>query len=130
MLIVDIAAHQRSDSRWFAALETIAEAERPLVVEVFPTGADRPDLWPYAIRAEFAGAASGVMALTGHTGRTPIQAEAPLTDYLAGTLAATRALIELRKARMTGTVPARVSTPLHKAVQRMIEWQTPVATAK
>jgi crotonobetainyl-CoA:carnitine CoA-transferase CaiB-like acyl-CoA transferase len=106
------------------------DADRPRVVEVFPTGADRPELWPYSARAEFAGAASGVMALTGHPRKTPIQAEAPLTDYLAGTLAATRALIELRNARMTGAVPATVSTPLHKAVQRMIEWQTPIATAK
>jgi len=130
MLIVDTAAPQRAGNPWFAVLETMPETERPLVVEVFPTGADRPDLWPYASRAEFAGAASGVMALTGHTGKTPIQAEAPLTDYLAGTLAATRALIALRKARMTGTLPATISTPLHKAIQRMIEWQTPVATAK
>jgi crotonobetainyl-CoA:carnitine CoA-transferase CaiB-like acyl-CoA transferase len=130
MLIVDTAAPQQAGNPWFAALEAIPEAERPLVVEVFPTGADRPDLWPYAVRAEFAGAASGVMALTGHTGKTPIQAEAPLTDYLAGTLAATRALIELRKARLTGAPPARVSTPLHQAVQRMIEWQTPVAAAR
>ncbi|HEX4506606.1 MAG TPA: CoA transferase [Alphaproteobacteria bacterium] len=130
MVIVDTAAPQRAGNPWFAVLETMQEAERPLVVEVFPTGADRPDLWPYASRAEFAGAASGVMALTGHTGKTPIQAEAPLTDYLAGTLAATRALIELRAARLTAARPATVSVPLHKAVQRMIEWQTPVATAK
>jgi crotonobetainyl-CoA:carnitine CoA-transferase CaiB-like acyl-CoA transferase len=130
ILIVDTAAPQRAGSPWFAALETLPEGERPLVVEVFPTGADRPDLWPYAGRAEFAGAASGVMALTGHTGKTPIQAEAPLTDYLAGTLAATKALMTLRKARLSGTAPGVVSTPLHQAVQRMIEWQTPVATAK
>jgi crotonobetainyl-CoA:carnitine CoA-transferase CaiB-like acyl-CoA transferase len=130
MVIVDIAGPQRAGNPWFATLEAIPESDRPQVVEVFPTGADRPDLWPYASRAEFAGAASGVMALTGHTGETPIQAEAPLTDYLAGTLAATRALIELRKARITDAPPATVSTPLHQAVQRMIEWQTPVATAK
>jgi crotonobetainyl-CoA:carnitine CoA-transferase CaiB-like acyl-CoA transferase len=130
LLIVDIAKPEQAGNPWFAMLESMPEAERPLVVEVFPTGADRPDLWPYAIRPEFAGAASGVMALTGHTGKTPIQAEAPLTDYLAGTLAATRALIELRKARLTDAPPATVSTPLHQAVQRMIEWQTPVATAK
>jgi crotonobetainyl-CoA:carnitine CoA-transferase CaiB-like acyl-CoA transferase len=130
MLIVDIAKPAQAGNPWFAMLATMPEAERPLVVEVFPTGADRPNLWPYASRPEFAGAASGVMALTGHTGRTPIQAEVPLTDYLAGTLAATRALIELRKARLTDAPPATVSTPLHQAVQRMIEWQTPVATAK
>jgi crotonobetainyl-CoA:carnitine CoA-transferase CaiB-like acyl-CoA transferase len=130
MLIVDIAKPEQAGSPWFAMLDSMPEAERPLVVEVFPTGADKPDLWPYSRRPEFAGAASGMMALTGHTGKTPIQAEAPLTDYLAGTLAATRALMELRKARLTGAPPATVSTPLHQAVQRMIEWQTPVATAK
>ncbi len=130
ILIVDTTAPQRAGNPWFAVLETLPERERPLVVEAFPTGADRPDLWPYAVRAEFAGAASGVMALTGHSGKTPIQAEMPLTDYLAGTLAATRALIELRKAWLTGAPPATVSVPLHQAVQRMIEWQTPVATAK
>jgi crotonobetainyl-CoA:carnitine CoA-transferase CaiB-like acyl-CoA transferase len=126
MLVTDLAKPQQAGNPWFTVLETIPEAERPLVVEVFPTGADKPELWPYAVRPEFAGAASGVMALTGHTGKTPIQAEAPLTDYLAGTLAATKALIALRKAAR----PATVSTPLHQAVQRMIEWQTPVATAK
>jgi crotonobetainyl-CoA:carnitine CoA-transferase CaiB-like acyl-CoA transferase len=128
LLVVDTAG--KPDSPWFAILETMPPAERPLVVEVFPTGADRPDLWPWSLRPEFAGAASGVMALTGHTGKTPIQAEAPLTDYLAGTLAATKALIALRKARLTQTAPGTVSTPLHQAVQRMIEWQTPVATVK
>jgi len=130
MLVTDIAAPDRAGSPWFAALDAMPEADRPLVVEVFPTGADLPDLWPYAVRPEFAGAASGVMALTGHTGKTPIQAEAPLTDYLAGTLAATKALMALRKARLMNARPATVSTPLHQAVQRMIEWQTPVATAK
>src|SRR6202020_1233078 len=92
--------------------------------------ADRPALWPHARRPECAGAASGVMALPAHTGKTPIQAEAPLTDYLAGTLAATKALMALRKARLVGARSATVSTQLHQAVQRMIEWQTPVATAK
>jgi crotonobetainyl-CoA:carnitine CoA-transferase CaiB-like acyl-CoA transferase len=130
ILIVDIAKPEQAGSPWFAMLESIPEMERPLVVEVFPTGADHPQLWPYSRRPEFAGAASGVMALTGHTGKTPIQAEAPLTDYLAGTLAATKALMTLRKARLSGTAPGIVATPLHQAVQRMIEWQTPVATAK
>ena len=130
ILVTDLAQPQQVGNPWFAVLETIPEINRPLVVEVFPTGADRPDLWPYAQRAEFAGAASGVMALTGHTGKTPIQAEAPLTDYLAGTLAATKALMSLRKTRLAGMLPGTVSTPLHQAVQRMIEWQTPVATAK
>ena len=92
-------------------LAKLPENERPLVVGVFPTGADRPDLWPWSRRPEFAGAASGVMALTGHTGKTPIQAEAPLTDYLAGTLAATKALTALRQARLNaeprGTASSR-----------------------
>ncbi len=130
MLVVDIAQPEHAGNPWFAALDTIPEAERPLVVEVFPTGADRPDLWPYGVRPEFAGAASGVMALTGLTGKTPIQAEAPLTDYLAGTLAATKALMALRRARLSGDPAGTVATPLHQAIQRMIEWQTPVATAK
>jgi crotonobetainyl-CoA:carnitine CoA-transferase CaiB-like acyl-CoA transferase len=130
MLVVDIAKPEQAGNPWFTVLETMPEAERPLVVEVFPTGADHPELWPWARRAEFAGAASGVMALTGHTGKTPIQAEAPLTDYLAGTLAATRALIALRRARLDDSPPGAISTPLHQAIQRMIEWQTPVATAK
>ncbi len=76
LLVVDTAGDTASP--WFKILETLPRRERPLVVEVFPTGADRPDLWPWSTRPEFAGAASGVMALTGHTGRTPIHAEAPL----------------------------------------------------
>jgi crotonobetainyl-CoA:carnitine CoA-transferase CaiB-like acyl-CoA transferase len=130
ILVVDLAKPQQAGNLWLIALSDVAESDRPLVVEVFPTGADRPDLWPYSTRPEFAGATSGVMALTGHTGKMPIHAEAPLTDYLAGTLAAAKALTQLRETRLAGAAPGSVEIPLHLAVQRMIEWQTPVATAK
>jgi crotonobetainyl-CoA:carnitine CoA-transferase CaiB-like acyl-CoA transferase len=129
LLVTDTAEPQRSSTTWFATFAALPEHERPLLVEIFPTGADRPDLWPYGTLPEFAAAASGVMALTGHTGKTPIQAEAPLADYLAGTLAAARALTALRDAHLAGERPVPIATPLHQALFRMIEWQVPVATA-
>jgi crotonobetainyl-CoA:carnitine CoA-transferase CaiB-like acyl-CoA transferase len=130
MIATDRAEPERAGNPWFDILATMPEGERPMVVGVFPSGADRPELWPWSRRAEFAGAASGVMALTGHTGKTPIQVEAPLTEYLAGTLAVAKALIALRRARLGAMPCGSVETPLHQAVQRMIEWQTPVASAK
>ncbi len=129
LLVTDRVLAEKAGHPWFAVLDTVPEADRPLVVEVFPTGADRPDLWPWSRRAEFAAAASGVMALTGHTGKPPIQAEAPIAEYLSGTLAAARALMALRRAQLEGGKADRISVPLHKALQRMIEWQAPVATA-
>lgn len=129
LLVTDLAPQDQAGHPWFAAYRALPEDSRPLMVELFPTGADRPDLWHWGILPEFASAASGVIALTGHTGKTPLLAEAPLADYLAGTLAAARALMALRTAYLTGRRSGPIETPLHQALHRMIEWQVPVATA-
>ena len=124
LLVTDLAAPQRAGHPWFAALDRLAATDRPLLVEVFPTGADRPDLWPWGVRAEFAAATSGMMAITGPEDGPPVQPEAPVAEYLAGALAAAQAL-----AALAGRNPVPVSVPLHRAVQRMVEWQTVVASA-
>ncbi len=112
-----------------AAWEKLPAHERPLLVEVFPTGADRPDLWTGTPRSEFAAAAAGMMALTGEENGPAQQPEGPLADYLAGALAAARAFGALRLTHMTGEIAEPIAMALHQAVQRLIEWQLPVASA-
>jgi crotonobetainyl-CoA:carnitine CoA-transferase CaiB-like acyl-CoA transferase len=129
VLITDRAAPQRQSAPLLAAWERLPESVRPLLVEVFPPGADRPDMWPGQPRAEFAAAAAGMMALTGEEDGAPLQPEAPIVDYLAGALAAARALGALRERHLSGQTVASVSMALHQAVQRLIEWQLPVASA-
>lgn len=129
VLVTDRAAPQHQSTPLLAAWERLPESERPLLVAVFPPGADRPDLWPEQPRAEFAAAAAGMMALTGEENGAPLQPEAPIVDYLAGALAAARALGALRRTHLTGANEAPVAMALHQAVQRLIEWQLPVASA-
>jgi crotonobetainyl-CoA:carnitine CoA-transferase CaiB-like acyl-CoA transferase len=129
VLITDRAPPQHKDNALLSAWENLSEAARPLLVEVFPPGADRPDLWTGAPRAEFAAAAAGMMALTGEENGPPLQPEAPLVDYLAGALAAARALGALRGTYISGEAAAPIAMALHQAVQRLIEWQLPVAAA-
>ncbi|MBY0511159.1 MAG: CoA transferase [Rhodospirillaceae bacterium] len=112
-----------------AAWEKLPARERPLLVAVFPTGADRPDLWNGNPRSEFAAAAAGMMALTGEENGPAQQPEGPLADYLAGALAAARAFGALRLTHLTGETAQPIAMALHQAVQRLIEWQLPVASA-
>ena len=97
------------------------------MVDLFPTGADHPDLWPWSIAPELTGATTGMVALTGYNSGPPVQPEMPLAEYLAGTLAAAGAMAELRKARLAKTRPIHFPVATHEAVQRAIEWQVPVA---
>ncbi|RYG11709.1 MAG: CoA transferase [Burkholderiales bacterium] len=97
------------------------------MVNVFPSGADYPQLWPWDVHSELAAAVSGQMALTGHAGREPVRPEFPLAEYLSGVLAALRAVTELRRKHATG-MSRDIEIPLHLAIQRMIEWQVPIAT--
>ena len=128
VLVTDRAPPQHKDAALLAAWERLPEAMRPLLVEVFPPGADRPDLWSGTPRAEFAAAAAGMMALTGEENGPPLQPEAPIVDYLAGALAAARALGALRRTHLTGVTEPPIAMALHQAVQRLIEWQLPVAS--
>lgn len=128
LLVTDRALLQHKDDPLLAAWDALPESERPLLVEVFPPGADRPDLWPGQLRPEFAAAAAGMMALTGEENAAPLQPEAPIVDYLAGALAAARALGALRRTHLTGDIEHPISMALHQAVQRLIEWQLPIAS--
>lgn len=100
------------------------------VMRIFAPGEDRPDLWRDGKSAALAGCATGVVALTGMPDGPPIQAEFPLADNTSGILAAALALVELRRARLTGAAPRALELGLHEALQRMNEWQLVVAGAQ
>lgn len=113
---------------WRAAASRLATP--PHDVHLFPTGADRPDLWPWSTAPEFAAAASGTMALTGQADGPPMQPEMPLAEHATGMLAAAAALFESRAATLEGRTPAPLGFALHEGLMRMIEWQLPVAAAQ
>jgi len=110
--------------------QAMGDSPHAVDVHLFPTGADRPDLWPWSIEPEFAAAACGLMALTGRVDGPATQPEMPLADYCAGMLALSVALAELRAARADGSVPQPVAMALHEALHRMNEWQLVVATQR
>lgn len=126
VVITDVPARDRSNHPWLR--EAVRVPHTPLFVEVFPTGADQPATWPWSRSSDLSAASTGLMALTGIAGKTPVQPEFPMTDYLAGTLAATRAIAELRRAKLVREIAEDVAVPLHQAIFRMIEWQMPMAT--
>ena len=112
-----------------AACRHLLDASAP-VLEVVPPGHDRPQSWPWGIASELTAAASGMMALTGEPDGAPVEPEFPLAECLAGAMAATQALLRLHAARRSGVAAAFPVFPMHLAVQRMVEWQTVVATAQ
>lgn len=127
VIVTDVPPADYSGDPWLCHLGALSR--KPLLVNVVPAGADRPEAWPWSRSAELTAAVTGMMALTGYPGAPPMQAEFPLAEYLAGTLAALRTVAELRRTRVSGTACEDVLVPLHLAVHRMIEWQIPVATA-
>ena len=126
LVITDVGKPAWASDPWLRLLGGISP--QPLVVDLFPTGADRRDLWPWSVAPELTGAVTGMLALTGYESGPPVQPEMPLAEYLAGMLAAAGALAELRKARLARTQPVHLPVATHEAVQRAIEWQLPVAT--
>lgn len=126
MVIADMGKPGWAADPWLRLLDGVAP--QPLVVDLFPTGADRRELWPWSVAPELTGAATGMVALTGYESGPPVQPEMPLAEYLGGALAAAGALAELRKVRLTKTPPVHLPVAMHEAVQRAIEWQLPVAT--
>ena len=126
VIVTDIAPSERKNNPWLKAVD--AMPRKPLIVDVLPTGADRPEVWPWSKRADMAAALTGMMALTGEANSVPVQPEFPLAEYLSGALAALRAVAELRRVGVTHTQPQELIVPMHLAVNRMIEWQVPIAT--
>lgn len=126
MIVTDVAPGQRAGHPWLRHVAALPR--KPLMVDLFATGADLPHLWPWSSRADMTAAATGQMALTGHAGAEPLQPEVPLAEYLGGALGALRAVAELRRGAQ-GHGARDVALPLHVAMQRMIEWQVPMATA-
>ena len=126
VIVTDVAPAGMAAHPWLRELAALSK--RPMLVHVVPSGADRPDLWPWSCGSEFTAALTGMMALTGMPDDQPIQPEFPLAEFLSATLAALRTVAELRRPSV-GEASRDVLVPLHMAVQRMIEWQIPVATA-
>ena len=127
VVVTDVAPVERANHPWLRLVQGLSK--KPLMVDVIPTGADRPDLWPWSKRSDLAAAMTGMMALTGEKDSVPVQPEFPLAEYLSGAMAALRAVSELRRMRVTNTAPEDLVVPLHLAVQRQVEWQVPIATA-
>jgi crotonobetainyl-CoA:carnitine CoA-transferase CaiB-like acyl-CoA transferase len=113
---------------WRAAAARVPQP--PQDVHLFPTGTDRPDLWPWSTAPELSGAASGMMALTGEGDGPPVLPEMPLAEHATGMLAAAGALFEQRAAALEGRATAPLGFALHEGLMRMIEWQLPVAAAQ
>lgn len=126
VVVTDAVPAERARHPWLKELASL-RGTKPLMLDLFPPGADRPDLWPWSKRADMAAAVSGQMALTGHADQEPLQPEFPMAEYLAGAMGALRAVAELRRRRI-GAASEDVAMPLHVAMQRMIEWQVQIAT--
>jgi crotonobetainyl-CoA:carnitine CoA-transferase CaiB-like acyl-CoA transferase len=125
LVVTDVSPVLRGSHPLMRMLDEFKEVT---VVNVFPTGTDLPHLWTGTTRPEMTGAAAGTQALTGWPDQPPRQPEAPYAEYLSGALAALRAVAALRSRRVNGAPAAELRIPLHQALQRMIEWQVPVAT--
>lgn len=120
------------DSLWGCALREAAARidHQALVLRLFNPGADRPDALAGSMDSRLAGLATGVVALTGHPHGAPIQAEFPLADATSGMMAATSALVELRRARLARQPPVAIELGLHETLLRMNEWQLQVASVQ
>jgi crotonobetainyl-CoA:carnitine CoA-transferase CaiB-like acyl-CoA transferase len=123
----DIVLADNSACGQAARRAATAVNKNALVMRIFATGEDRPELWPGSTAPAFAGSATGMVALTGYPDGPPIQAEFPLADATTGIMAAALAMIELRRARLDGAPARGIDLALHETLQRMNEWQTVVA---
>ncbi|MFF7058117.1 CoA transferase [Achromobacter spanius] len=104
-----------------------AEMEAPLRMFLLSPGADRPELWSGSIDEAGIYAASGLAALTGQSDEEPVLPEAPIAESLAGTMAALCIVSELWASRRGARPGIDIEFAIHEAIQRMIEWQLPVA---
>jgi crotonobetainyl-CoA:carnitine CoA-transferase CaiB-like acyl-CoA transferase len=127
LIVTDVPTAEQAKHPWLRELAHVKH--KPLVAEVFPSGADLPGMWSGDVFSESTAAVAGMMALTGEAEGAPLQPEFPLGDYLAGVLAAFRAAIALRWQALGGKSADSIAVPAHQALLRMIEWQIPVATA-
>ena len=82
LVFIDSGGKADSAEIWRAAASR--SKTRPLVVDIFPTGSDRRDLWPWGTHPALAAAATGMMALTGWPGSSRCSPSFPLWVYLSG----------------------------------------------
>lgn len=98
-------------------------------VRVFfmPSGADHPDLWSGSLSEASVYATAGIAALTGESGEEPVLPEAPIGESLTGAMAALCAASELWRRSDSGEC-VDIELASHETLQRMVEWQIPVAS--
>ena len=125
IVITDIGPSQWKYDPWLKHYERCAQ--KPLVIDIFPSGVDMKELWQGLPLAEFTAANSGMMNLTGWEDGPPAGVEAPIAEYLSGVMAASGALAELNYARQNNSIPRPIQMGMHEAVLRMIEWQLPIS---
>ena len=111
------------------AVNDRAESDGAMGLHVYPTGADDPNLWGWGTAPELAGAATGMMAITGWAAGPPVQPEFPLADYTTGMMGAASTLLELRASHLEMRRPIDLSLATHETMLRMNEWQLGVASA-
>lgn len=124
IVVTDAGPRAWSRDPWLKHIPAIPGT--PLVLDIFATGQDRPDLWKEGVLAAFAPALTGMMNMTGWPDGPPASVEAPVAEYLAAMMGTMGVMAELRAARR-GRPASHVSMAVHEAVQRMIEWQLPIA---
>ncbi len=123
-VVTDLTEHARESHPLFAGL---ALSPHGAVLDIFPSGSDSPDA---TVGDRMTAARTGMSALTGWPSGPPVVAEVPLAESLAGMMGAVSLMAELTGRRRRGRDPRALSMASHEAVQRMIEWQLPVAALR
>lgn len=125
IVITDVGPRGWRGNRWLRRIQSGA-SRSPLVLDLYASGKDRPELWREGVSEIFAPALTGMLNMTGWPDAPPSSVEAPVAESMAAMMGVMGVLANLR-ARRSGQPAARVSIATHEAVQRMVEWQMPLA---
>ncbi len=124
IVITDTGPRGWRRNRWLRRLQSGSAG--PLVLDLFASGKDRPKLWREGVSETFASALTGMLNMTGWPDAPPSAVEAPVAESMAAMMGVMGILANLQ-AQRRGQPASHVSIASHEAVQRMIEWQMPLA---